>query len=242
MTTTIERDGAEAVTARTTVAVNASAAALAWLNAFLATSQDDDRPALYRTLSVEFFDAGVQFIATDGTVLFRTFVPAVRDERPGEWPPIDEEPNDTVVVSDVEQFGLGFIRALQRVANEEENAYQTIVMTVEPVDSLNLSLGDSFAPHRLTLRSFGQRIDLQLRDETYPDWRRLRFGLSDAERVEGMTLSPRILGLIGKLKGVHSADLEFHGQERYIAFTATGAESEVRGMLAPMKRQKQSKE
>src|SRR5689334_16300941 len=60
------------------IRVPAREAAIAWLNAFLATSGDSERPLLYRTISVEvfeFYPKGVQFIATNGHILFRAWVP-----------------------------------------------------------------------------------------------------------------------------------------------------------------------
>jgi hypothetical protein len=71
---------------------DAGIATVAWLNAFLATSQDDSRPVLYRTLSVEFYPTGAQFIATDGTVMFRAWAPAA-NAIVQDWPGDDVQPD-----------------------------------------------------------------------------------------------------------------------------------------------------
>lgn len=93
--------------------VRAGEGAQAWLNAAIASGQDDARPALYRTLSVEFFRSGIQFIGCDGTVLFRTWAPySDIGDLAAPHPEYDEVPEDAVVVSDVDKFALGFMKTL----------------------------------------------------------------------------------------------------------------------------------
>ena len=217
----------------TEISVNAHAAAVAWLNVYLAASQDEDRRALYRNLSLEFYDGGIQIVATDGTMLFRSWVPT---EDNAAWPPLDEEPQRSVVVMDGEGFGVGFMRTLLRVAGEDGHSFDQLAITVAPHDGeATIPLGAEFMSERITLRASGQRIDLRLYEDDYPNWRAAEFGLRDAERVDGLTLSPRILGTVGKLKLVTAVDVEFFGDTKGIAFVARGM-TEVRGVLMPMLR------
>lgn len=215
------------------LSVSARVAATAWLNAFLATSQDEDRPILYRTLSLEFFDTGVQIICTDGTALFRTWAPS---EEGAGWPLPEKVPEASVVVMDPDGFGIGFMRALLRVANEDGHEFEQLHFSTSAIDDgATIALGEEFMAKRLTLRACGQRIDLRLSDATFPGWRHLRLGIDDVERVEGMTVAPRLLAMIGKLKGVDKVDLAFHGENQRIAFVARG-DAVVHGLLMPMRR------
>lgn len=220
--------------------VNAADAATAWLNAFLATGNDEERPLLHHTLSVEFFRDGVQLIATNGHMLLRTWVPAVRtadDSVVAPWPGIDEAPERAVVVMDVDAFALGFMRTLLAATKEEEHRHEVLSVAVAPTplsDDVPMLLGDVFASDRLTLLACGQRLDCRLMEDTYPNWRKLDFGVP-VERVEGMTISPKYLGIIGKLKGVSRVDLDFRGTARSIDVIGRG-ETEVRGLLMPMRR------
>lgn len=237
------------------VSVPARGAAEAWLNAFMAASTEEDRPMLYRTLSLEWFEGGLQMIGCDGTAVFRTWTPReltpdeyelARDfadeqkrlDKLREWPTLDEAPLGAVVVMDPDGFAKGFMSALLRVTSDEDHANETLMLSTAPMDDeATLALGAQFASERLTLRACGQRIDLRLYEGAYPNWRKVRLGIEDIERVDGMTIASRIFSLVGKLKGTTAVDLEFYGNARHVAFTARGA-SEVRGLLMPMRRVK----
>lgn len=219
-----------------TVAVNAGAAARAWLNAFLATSDDDTRPALYRTLSVEFFESGAQFISCDGCMLFRTWVAV--DGAP--MPLAEEAPFASVVVMDRERFAVGFIRTM--LAASKDNELERLTLSIEPAPERadGDMLGDEFSSEVLTLRAFGQRLNCTLYESAYPDWRRLQFGLSPAELVDGMKLSVRMFAAVGKLRGMLGIECDFGGAERAIEIHGVGDRAEVRGLLMPMRREKES--
>lgn len=229
---------------QTQVTVSARAAALAWINAFLATSDEESRPILNRTLCVEVFEgtsAGVQFIATNGHALFRTWVPAVVDEdeanaKPASWPILAEAPERSIIVMDLDGFGLAFMRRLLLVTGDKERAHETLtISTASADDEATIALGSEFMTERVVLRSCGQRIDLRVYEDRYPNWRAVKLGIDDAERVEGLTIGSRLFALVGKLKEVHAVDMDFYGQKKHIVFTARGA-CEVRGLLMPMKR------
>lgn len=221
----------------TKLTVRAAPAAVAWLNAFLATSDVEERPLLYKTLSAEFFKHGLHLIATNGHIMLRAWCPTFEedDEKLADWPDIAEVPERSVVIMDSDGFALGFMRTLLSVTKDDPYKLAPLTIEVSPApDGEQTPLGEEFATEHLTLRACGQRLDCKLMEETYPNWRGLQFGLP-AERVDGMTIAPRYLGVIGKLKGVDRVDCEFHGDTRHISVTAKG-ESEVRGLLMPMRR------
>lgn len=231
---------------QTQITISARAAALAWINAFLATSDDETRPILNRTLCLEVFEgtsAGVQFIATNGHALFRTWVPAVvnaddENATPAPWPILAEAPEASIIVMDLDGFGLAFMRRLLLVTGDKERANEELVIsTASADDEATIALGSEFMSERVTLRSCGQRIDLRVFEDRYPDWRKVKLGISDAERVDGLTIATRLFALVGKLKEVRAVDMEFFGQKKHVAFTARGL-CEVRGLLMPMRREK----
>lgn len=223
---------------RATVAATLSArvAATAWLNAFLATSQEDSRPTLYRSLSIEFFSRGVQFIATDGTILLRTWAPLL-DGIDTTWPEIDEAPDASVVVMDHDKFAIGFIKAALAAAGDLEML--PLMLSLESADFAEApALGEVLAPDVLRLSAFGQRLDCKLYESPYPDWRALQFGIDESERVNGLTIAPRMFATIGKLRDAYKIDTDFRGADKAIDITAHGSGIVVaRGLVMPMRRE-----
>jgi hypothetical protein len=215
-------------------------AATAWLNAYLATGHNEERPALCRTLSLEFFDNGLQVIGCDGTILFRSWV--VEEGHDGEeWPDIAESPRRSVVVMDQDGFGLSFMQTLLKAAKASEHPdLVTVSFDLAYAELEELALSDDFRPQNLILTAQGQRIDLKLFEDKYPEWRNLKFGLDDAERVAGMKIALRMLKTVSKLKGVSALDLEFHGADRQIVFKGYG-DSAVEGLIMPMRRDEERK-
>jgi hypothetical protein len=217
------------------ITVPARHAAIAWLNACLARSKDKERPLL-QCVSLEVFDRrGVQLIATNGHVLFRTWA-AVRNMHPS--PEFDEAPDRQLTVMDPDGFGVGFMTALLRVTSEEAHQDEALTITSSPVDEEAApSFGVEYQTERVTLRACGQRLDLLVRQEPYPAWRKLNLGLNDLALVDGMKVQPKYLGLIGKLKDVSSVDMTFAGTDRAIYLVASGEEGYgVQGLLMPMRR------
>jgi len=218
------------------VTVPARIASQAWLNAMLASSKEPSRPLICQTLSVEVFETkGVQFIATNGHVLFRTWAP-VNGSR--TWPAMRYRPDRQLTVMDPDGFGLGFMRALLRVTSEETHVDEQLTITSAPVDDEAApSFGAEFQTERVTLRACGQRLDLLVRDEPYPDWRKLKLGLDEMAFVDGMKVQPKYLGLVGRLKDITAVDMTFAGNDRAIWIDANGEQGYgVKGLLMPMRR------
>lgn len=229
---------------RPLLTVNARAAALAWINSFLAASKDPERPLLYRNLSLEFFETGLHFIGCDGTALFRTWVASTEAR---DWPDLDEASTAKVLVMDPDAFGVSWMKALLQVTGHESHQHeQLVVTTMSADDGETPALGQAFQTERLVLRACGQRLDLRLHEGTYPDWRTLQLGMTPHERMDGLTVSPRILAMVGKLKGVGAVDLLFRGtSEKAIDFEARETPFSdgilVRGLMMPMRRPEKKK-
>ena len=225
---------------QTAIRITAGTVALAWTNAFLATGQDKERPELYKKLSLEVFPGGVQFIATNGHALFRTWVPSTLDDWEREWPDNEAAPEQSIVVSDEDGFGLAFMRTVLSVTKDEEHASQALTLEVAPVDEgEEPSLGEELVKRRLILCACGQRLDLQVFEATYPDWRHLDLGFDEAKRVDRMTIGTKVFGLLGKLKGVSVVNLDFHGKDKVVVFEDNWPEPRIRGLLMPCRREKE---
>jgi hypothetical protein len=216
--------------------VDAASATLAWLNAAIASGQDDTRPALYRTLSVEFFESGVQFVGCDGTMLIRTWAPySDRGDFDAPVPGWRERPIDSVVVSDVDKFAAGFMRTLASALSDDFPV--DLLMSIDPIeDEDEPPLGDEVAAFALTLHALGQRLTCPLYEGQYPDWRSLDLGVASGERVDGMALSTRLFAAVGKLKGINGVDLTFRAEDKAIDFVGIYGVAPVSGVLMPMKR------
>lgn len=217
----------------TLLTVPARLAATGWLNAFLAAGRDENRPILYRTLSVEIYPEGLHLIGCDGTALFRSWV----GNEGAPWPEIDEAPLRAVVVMDVDGSGLAFMKTLLKATADEARLSEVLTLSIATVDdAATLPLGEEFISERLILRACGQRIDLRLFEDDYPDWRRLQLGIDARERMDRLMIATRMFGLVGKLKGVNAIDLSLHGDGKQIGFTASSEAGEVRGLMMPMRR------
>jgi hypothetical protein len=217
------------------ITIPARQAAQAWINAFLAASKEESRPLL-RCLSLEVYEhRGVQFVATNGHILFRAWA-AINNLHP--WPDLIALPDRQLTVMDPDGFGLGFMRALLRVTGDEDHAAEPLTIASAPADEdAAPSFGSEYQTERVTLRSCGQRLDLLVRDEPYPDWRHLKLGMDDLALVEGMKVQPSYLGLIGKLRDVTSVDMTFAGSDRAIWLDIAGEEGYgVKGLLMPLRR------
>ena len=211
--------------------------AQAWLNASISSSQEDGRPALYRTVRIEIFRRGVQLISCDGTMLFRTWAPfSDIGNLPAPLPEFDEPPEDAVTVLDEERFALGFMRTLLAATSGENARITELSLSIDPVESEQVALSEEVQEYALTLHALGQQLSCKLFDGQYPDWRGLQFGLPPEELVDGMTLAPRMFAAVGKLKGVSGVDCEFRGAERAIEWRAVHGSAPCCGLLMPMRR------
>jgi hypothetical protein len=220
-----------------TIELDAYRCAVAWLNAYLAHSEDEARPQLYRTLAVEVFEGGVQFVGCDGHMLFRTWAP-LKAQPNADMPLLEEAPERTVVVMDVEKFAQGFVRTLKSTASQEENKYAPAAITIEEAPPTDQPLlGEAFAAEVLVLRAFGQRLTCRLYDGEFVNWRAANFGLKAGEQVDGLKLSVRLFATAGKLSGFLGLDCAFHGENSAIEIYGKGDHAEVRGLLMPMRRE-----
>jgi hypothetical protein len=212
-----------------------------WLSVAIASSKDDDRPALSRTVLVEQHSTGVRIVATDSYVLLHTWIPD--DEHPWETAPgIDEAPTSTAVVRDPHGRGKGFLHhALQLASAAEKDDLAEApeihldlgVVLVE--DSERPSFAE-MAPSWCVLEMPDkERLKLPLYEGDYPNWRPLmaRF---EAEPTELVALTPEIIGRLeklGKLQPDSKFGFRFGGPDKAMDFELLHAEQPVTGRVMP---------
>jgi hypothetical protein len=218
------------------VQVPAGLASVAWVNAYLATGQEKERTPLYRKLSLEVFPGGIQLIGCNGQALFRTWVPQADGDWDSEWPDNDVAPEQSIVISDEDGFGLAFIKTVLAATKDDAHINEKLMLEIAPADEgEEPSLGEALAKQRLILHACGQRLELQVFDVKFPHWRKLQLGIDASERIERLAIGTKVFGLLGKLKGVPTVDLDFHGEEKAVVFMGNGA-AMVRGLLMPCRR------
>lgn len=220
-------------TATLSVTVPARAAAIAWLNAFLATGDDEENPSLCKTLAIEFFDSGVLFVACDRVTLLRTWVPST----PGaSWPTVDEDPDRQLVVRDADGFGAGFMRSVIRATADEQVPSDLHLSLIPADEGATLLLGDAFMSERLSVRSTDQRIDLPLFEGKFFSWRAAEPKGGAWASVERIAIDPEKLGVLGKLRGVGVMHFRYQGPDKTMALKGlSGPITMVRGILAPVR-------
>lgn len=215
------------------ITVDAHVASIAWQNAALAMGDMKERPTLYKNISLELYEGrGMQLVATDGTILLRTWVPT--HDGNGKWP--NRRPDRSIIVMDRDGFALGFMKTLQRAAKED--TYEPLIVAIEPKDEDGQQpLAPEFAPYVLRLTACGQQITLSLMQETYPDWRQLNLGIAPDERIEGLTIAPRMFATLGKIKTASKIDVQFFGETKKIGIAAFAGHAVIaEGIMMPMRR------
>src|SRR3954447_13226515 len=95
--------------------------AKAWQATQIAASDDEGRPVLYRTALVEVFEGhGLRMVSTDSYILVRAWVPFDLMGNNLE-PDLDEVPDETFVVSDVDQRALGLLKYVSKLYKKEQD-------------------------------------------------------------------------------------------------------------------------
>ena len=170
----------------------------AWRNAYLATSQDDDARALYRTVHLEWHENGLRFTSTDGYMLVTSYADGDRWATGVEAPAADVAPDGAVTAVAADRLMTDFLK--HRAA--EVKAYARyldgkgpeapgpidITFSLGTIDEpntaqqqLDLDLGDK---RRLIVSSDAERIALPLSEFSFPDWRKVLGSHKPAPRAQ----------------------------------------------------------
>jgi hypothetical protein len=181
----------------------------AWRNAALASGDDPTHPTLYRTVLVEWFSGGLQFVATDGHVLIVSWASDDRDDTDPAAPERDEAPLGSIVAIAADRLMVDFckhraaeVKAWRRDLDEGVDPEPVDVTfslgTINEPDTAQqrLDIGDRRA---LIISADNERIALPLYEGDYPSWRSILTGYKPTPRAE-VKATAGVLARLGQLR------------------------------------------
>jgi hypothetical protein len=211
-----------------------------WLSVALASSNDEARPQLYRTVLVELYPEGVRLVATDSYMLLTSFVPAINrydDTEPG----VDEKPVATAIAIDMHGRAKGFLGhmlKLEAAAAKQELAPPELRMSLGIVDSDDdQSAFEGFEVRWLVLEHpDNERLRLQSYEGTFPTWQTLTETFK-GKSTKAVALNPDLVGRLcklGKLHGNRPLVWEFGGANKAARVSIEDATPRVDGLVMPL--------
>lgn len=205
-----------------------------WLAVGLASVKDPERPALSHTILVEFYEAGVQLVATDGFMLLSAWVPT---DLIAPAPDLDEEPIEVAVVIDTHGRGAGLMAHLRRLAADTEDTGILVAATIRigdtPPDPMATVELEGLASQALIIEHPGhEELALPLYEGEYPHWRKFR-ATHKAVKTSTIALHPDIIGRLAKLGKLYEGPIVWtFGGPMSAAALEIGP---VRGVAMPMR-------
>lgn len=190
----------------------------AWRNAFLAASDDDGRPALYRTVLVEWYQDGLRFVATDSYVIVASYADSDRwADGPVHAPDHDEAPAGSVVAIATDKLMADFLkhRAVEVKAWAKADAEGLdpdpvdVTFSLGTIDEPNtgqqrLDIGDRRA---LIVSADNERIAIPLYEGDYPNWRAILAGYRPRPKAQ-VRATTGLLARLGQLRTRGTVDCE----------------------------------
>ena len=162
----------------TSLTFDAAWLARAWLSVAEASSKDTARPALNRTVCVEFYDDGVRLVATDSYMLLTAWVPTFEHTSTTEVPPSepddDELPGEVVVAIDEDGRAKGLFTYLLALANGKDKPEVLVKLAVGASPETSLGMFDGLAGDVLTIAAEDREaLLLAVYEGEFPRWRPL---------------------------------------------------------------------
>ena len=184
---------------------DARSLARGWLSVALASSSDDDRPALHRTISIEAYPEGLRLTATDSFMLLTCWVPNLDDDL-ATPPSIDEPPYSTAVAMDPHARAKGFLAHAAKLAKALGPDADPLPVQVrlgviddsEPDDGLVAFDGFEVPYVHLELPDGAERLKLRCYEGPFPNWRPILSGFTP-EATDRITLNPDIVGRLAEI-------------------------------------------
>lgn len=222
--------------------LDGGAFASAWLNTALASSDDSNRPALFRTVVVEQYHEryrkGVQLLATDSHLMLGAFVPIEGGEADVLPPTVDEAPTaDEVVVIDVNLRLQALLRyVLKEATMADKEGWPGPIVQIS-IRSNETDAEPTLSPEldRLSfmVETDAERIALPVYEGGFPNWRSmLTNGAHKATKTIGY--EPELLGRFGKLTRVPGPiRFDHRGPNGLVSISAPNSGSYLFGGLAP---------
>lgn len=175
--------------------------AKAWLAVFTATSDDDARPILYRTIAVEIWPTGVRLSATDSFMIWSAWVPRV-GSRMSEPPDFGELPDRVITACDEDYRGRDLLKFAYKGVTAKDAPPQNLKVTLGPAP---LEDGQFPGTEREAVTfsfpadvAIGDRVVLGTIDGTYPEWRSLM--TRKPSNAKSVALNPELLSRVFSIK------------------------------------------
>jgi len=204
--------------------------AVAWLNAWQATGQEEDMPVLYRTVMVEAVDDGVRLWATNSYVLFRSSLD-------GNGDPIEDDVTGTTLIA---MDPDGRAKALMAYVMKDATVKDKPDATVEVYTARSEHGVDTLTPElqrgALVIEYESERLGLDLFESPAPSWRSLDNGTGDAtDRVAlGEAAIKPLSGLRCATGSPAVVEFGFEGEWGAISVRASTI-PELRGVVMPVR-------
>lgn len=208
----------------------------AWLAVAIAASNDDDRPALYRTVSVELFPTGARLVSTDSYMLLRAWVPSIDHDGEPE-PDLDEAPVLEGVAIDPHGRGKGLLGHVLKLATAKGALPQEVRLRLgEPPPDADGHLAGLAAPTVTLDHPDQERVILPQYEGSFPSWRKLASGFV-AKSTKGIGLATDMLARLGKLERIQPGPLvcRLGGDIGVISVEMPGSEQYLCGLVMPVR-------
>jgi hypothetical protein len=225
--------------------VDAYLLARVWLAVALAQSQDAERPALYRSTLVEWFDdEGIRLVSTDGYILLAGWLPygtVFGGFDPAPAPPLYRDPDMVTVVRDVDKRALQLLAYLRSATKgQPEGKAEPIDVTLQLIKPTGAqpSLSEELAAAKFVFEVPGaERLVLGTFDGEFPTWRQL-FDRRSTTPVDVIGFGPQgilRLGALSKLFGGTPIKFAFAGPHGPAEIALTTADVSIRGLAMPVR-------
>jgi hypothetical protein len=152
------------------ITLHARTFAAAWMNVWSATSDDEERPALFRTVMVEDLGdpVGVRLWATDSYILFRAAVHTMAEYVIEE----DVQADAVYVVMDPDARAMALMKYVWKDATEKRKPDATITLTLgKSTSGPAPTLTPDLERDALVLTYEGERLTLDQYEGPPPEWR-----------------------------------------------------------------------
>lgn len=222
-----------------TFKVDARTLARGWLAVALAASDDDARPALYRTVHLECFGEGVRLLATDSYMLLRSWIRTSGDDLSAA-PELDEVPPVTATAIDEHHRATALMKHLLSVTGGKDARQFDVVLSVG-----DCPLGDDVP----TLDGLERRwVSIAVPDQEvltllayegeWPTWRALWAGFKP-QQTDAIAFNPDLivarLGKLGKLYPETPLVWTFGGPDAPARIELQHSDPPLLGLVMPLK-------
>jgi hypothetical protein len=213
-----------------------------WLSVALASSKDEDRPALNRTVCIESFSEGLRLTSTDSYMLLTAWVPNI-DHDLDPAPGLDERPYAVAVAMDPHGRAKGFMAHALKLASAARDAAGVVAVKVDlgVIDEIDepghLSLAGFEVPYVvLELPHEAERLKLRTYEGQYPAWRPILAGFAP-EPTDRITLNPELLGRLAKIDKIQPGTylrFQWNGPTSAAYVETVNGWPDVEGILMPI--------